>query len=75
LADWLCDRKNRRKIPYRFAAVGYTPVRNEDADSDGLWKLYGKRQVIYAKTELTWAERLAAARDLVKAAAATNAKR
>jgi hypothetical protein len=65
LADWLRERKNRRVIPYRFASVGYTPVRNDTAPEDGLWKVYGKRQVIYAKVDLTLRERLAAARELV----------
>ncbi len=81
LAEWLCERSNRRTIPYRFAAVGYTPVRNDTAPEDGLWKLYGKRQAIYAKVELSISDRLAAARDLVRkaaeeaAAAAAKARR
>ena len=34
--DYLKDRKNSRRIPHRFEACGYTPVRNPDAE-DGLW--------------------------------------
>ena len=42
--DYLKDRKNSRRIPHRFEACGYTPVRNPDAE-DGLWRLNGRRQV------------------------------
>jgi hypothetical protein len=73
LRSWLRDRKNRRTIPYRFAAVGYTPVRNDTAPEDGLWKVYGKRQAIYAKVDLTLRDRLAAARDLKNVADAEEA--
>jgi hypothetical protein len=40
-------------------------VRNDDADS-GLWKIHGKRQVIYAQAKLTPARRLKAARRLIQ---------
>ena len=62
-ADYLRDRKNSRRIPHRFEACGYTPVRNPDAD-DGLWRLNGRRQVIYARNTRSFADRLAAARRL-----------
>jgi hypothetical protein len=39
-------------------------VRNPDAD-DGLWKIHGKRQVIYAKAELSPRDQYAAAGRLV----------
>jgi hypothetical protein len=39
-------------------------VRNPDAD-DGLWKIHGKRQVIYAKAELSPRDQYAAASRLV----------
>jgi hypothetical protein len=48
-AEWLGDRRNSRVIPHRFEECGYVAVRNSDA-KDGLWKVNGKRQVIYAKT-------------------------
>lgn len=70
---WLKDRRNRRQLPYRFERCGYVPVRN-DAAKDGLWPItkvrkdddgpYGvemvetARQVIYAKAELSIAERI-----------------
>jgi Family of unknown function (DUF5906)/Primase C terminal 2 (PriCT-2) len=59
--EWLQDRKNRRTLPHRLEAAGYVPVRNDTAD-DGLWKLKGKRQVIYAKAELSLRDRIAAVR-------------
>jgi hypothetical protein len=54
-ADWLRDRKNARRVPHRMEACGYIAVRNPD-DSEGRWKISGKRHTIYAK-----ADRLAAA--------------
>jgi Bifunctional DNA primase/polymerase, N-terminal/Family of unknown function (DUF5906) len=67
LAAWIRDRKNRRIIPHRLEKVGYVPVRNDYAD-DGLWKVYGKRQAIYAKIALSPSERLRAAKALLAAA-------
>jgi hypothetical protein len=61
IRDWLADRKNRRIIPHRLEAVGYTAVRNDDV-KDGLWVVQGRREVIYAKTGLTSAEKRQAAR-------------
>jgi hypothetical protein len=63
LGTWIKDQKNRRMIPHRLERCGYVPVRNETA-KDGLWKLDGRRQVIYAKSELSFSERLKAANDL-----------
>lgn len=60
---WIKDRKNRRNIPHRLEKCGYVPVRNDDAD-DGLWKINDKRQVVYAKSDLSIAERFKAARNL-----------
>jgi hypothetical protein len=59
-ADWLSDRKNSRRIPHRFEGCGYVAVRNEHA-KDGLWKIAGKRQVIYAKASVPLRDRIAAA--------------
>jgi hypothetical protein len=58
--DWLLDRKNSRRIPHRLEDCGYVAVRNAAA-RDGLWKIDGKRQVIYAKAELAPRDRIAAA--------------
>ena len=61
--DWLSERRNRSSIPHRMERCGYTPFRN-DAVDDGLWKVGGKRQVIYAKGTLSGGERGKAARGL-----------
>jgi hypothetical protein len=63
-AEWLKDRRNRRAIPHRLERCDYAPVRNDDA-KDGLWKIKGARQVIYAKAELSIRDRHRAARLLV----------
>jgi hypothetical protein len=60
IADWLCDRKNRRAIPHRFEGAGYTAVRN-DVANDGLWVIGGRRQVIYAKKDLSLRDQINAA--------------
>lgn len=60
---WIKDRKNRRAIPHRLEKCGYCPVRNDLAD-DGLWKINGKRQVVYADSSLPLAAQLKAARAL-----------
>jgi hypothetical protein len=64
LRQWLEDRRNRRAMPHRMEKAGYVSIRNDDA-KDGLWKLSGRRQVIYARAELSTAEQLAAARTLI----------
>jgi Family of unknown function (DUF5906) len=61
--EWLRDRKNARQVPHRMGAAGYVPVRN-DCARDGLWKLGGRRQVVYARQNLSLRDRLAAAGDL-----------
>jgi hypothetical protein len=61
LGEWLQDRKNRRQIPHRFEQCGYAPVRNDAAPADGLWKIKGRRQAIYASTCLSRRDQLAAA--------------
>jgi hypothetical protein len=47
-------------IPHRLEQCGYVPVRNDGA-KDGLWKINGKRQTIYGRTELPTPERIRAA--------------
>ena len=60
--EWLRDRKNRRAIPHRFERCGYVPVRNNV--NDGLWIISGRRQVIYARSELSLADQIRAAKRL-----------
>ena len=45
--------------------AGYMRVRN-DATKDGLWVLEGKRQVVYAKRELSVRGRIIAAQNHLK---------
>ena len=61
--EWMQDRKNRRVIPHRLERCGYMRVRNDAAD-DGLWKINGARQVVYAKSSLSVRDRHIAASDL-----------
>lgn len=62
-ADWIKDHKNRRIIPHRLEESGYVPVRNPAAD-DGLWKINGKRQAVYAQKDMTPRDQLAAAMEM-----------
>jgi hypothetical protein len=57
--EWITDRKNRRQIPHRMEAAGYTPIRNPSA-KDGLWVINGVRQVVYGRRDLSESERQAA---------------
>jgi hypothetical protein len=61
--DWLTERKNRRAIPHRLETAGYVVVRNDSA-KDGLWKIRGRRQVVYAKSTLSIRDRMGAAGQL-----------
>jgi hypothetical protein len=64
-AEWLRDRRNRRQVPHRLETAGYVPIRN-DAASDGLWKVEGKRQAIYARNVLSVRDRIDAATRLCR---------
>jgi hypothetical protein len=62
--EWLLDRRHRRSIPHRMERCGYIAYRNPHAD-DGLWKINGRRQVLYLKASLTPQQRMQAAHDYV----------
>jgi hypothetical protein len=62
--EWLLDRRHRRSIPHRMERCGYIAFRNPNTD-DGLWRINGRRQVLYAKANLTSEQQLQAARDFV----------
>lgn len=62
---WLTDRKNSRQTSHRFVACGYVPVRSPHP-KDGLWRVSGARQVIYALVALTPAEQMVAAEEVAK---------
>jgi hypothetical protein len=59
-AEWLRDRKNSRLVPHRMEACGYVAVQNP-GETEGRWRINGKRQIIYAKAELTYRDRVRAA--------------
>jgi Family of unknown function (DUF5906) len=63
LANWLKDHKNRRIIGHRLHEAGYISVPNRDAESE-LWRVKGKRVVIYARRNLSFQEQVRAAREL-----------
>lgn len=58
--EWLRDKKNARQVPHRLEAAGYVAVRNAHA-KDGLWRVNGRRQVVYTRHGLSLRDRLAAA--------------
>lgn len=64
-AEFLTDRRNSRRIPHRMEQCGYVPVRN-DAASDGLFKIKGKRCVVYARNTLAPRDQIAAAEALLR---------
>lgn len=64
LKEFLTDRRNRRQIPHRLEAAGFMPIRNDTA-KDGLFKLDGRRQVIYVKRDLAPRDQHLAVRRLV----------
>jgi hypothetical protein len=52
--EWLTDRKMSRAISHRLQRCGYVTTLNRNAlESGGLWKIRGKRTMIYARVELT----------------------
>jgi hypothetical protein len=61
LQIWLGDRKNRRALPHRLESCGYSSVPNPDA-KDTLWKAFGSRQTVYAKSTMSVRDRIAAVR-------------
>lgn len=64
MRPWLMDRRNRKNIGRRLEDCDYTIIRNPDDRRDGQWRLFGKRQVVYARKDVPERERLAAAREL-----------
>jgi hypothetical protein len=66
-ALWLRDAKtNARRIPHRFEDCGYVVVRNPN-DTEGRWKISGRRHTIYGRAALTERDRLDAALKLAGA--------
>jgi hypothetical protein len=63
--EWLTDRRSHRVIPHRLEKCGYVHVRKQSA-KDGLWVINGARQAVYARSDLSAADRLKAASDLAR---------
>jgi hypothetical protein len=65
---WLSDRANRAAIPHRMEEAGYVKVLNPaQLASGGRWPIRGRgQQTIYARTDLSPAERRAAAERYVE---------
>lgn len=61
LADLLSNRKTRRSIPHKMERAGFEPVRNPDA-ADGLFKIDGRRRVVYAHKSVPLGQRIGEAR-------------
>lgn len=62
-AMWIRDHKNRRAVPHRMEECGYSTVRNKNA-KDGLWKINGRRQAVYAQGTMTPRDQIAEAENL-----------
>jgi hypothetical protein len=76
LWHWLGERKNRKAANHRLEKCGYRPVNNPNAEKgNGLWRVNGKRQVVYAKDTLPLGEQQAAAQALQHEAAEKEAER
>jgi hypothetical protein len=60
--EWLTDRRMSRAISHRLRRCGYVRAPNRDAlQSGGLWKIKGKRTMIYVRVEVPPEQRQAAA--------------
>jgi hypothetical protein len=61
LAEALVNPKHRRAIPHRLERCGYIQAPNPGS-KQGLWKINGKRQMVYVATHLSPDERALAVR-------------
>jgi hypothetical protein len=64
--EWLLDRRMRRTMPHRLAECHYIAVPNPTAESK-MWVINRKRQIIYAREDLTPGQRRDAAAALCRA--------
>ena len=69
--EWLTDLKMRRRVGKQLGDCGYVAIDNPDVHS-GLWTVGGRRQRIYARDDLSLADRLTAARKLAGAPSKTD---
>jgi hypothetical protein len=73
LESWLTDPRNARVIPHRMEAAAYVRVDNPNSQ-DGVWKVEGKRTVIYANKDLSHGEQTAAAHKLIETTKADKSR-
>ncbi len=64
-AQRLKDRKYIGLIPSWFDKAGYERIKNPSSEQ-GLWRVGGKKQMIYAKKDLSYRDQISAAEELVK---------
>jgi hypothetical protein len=72
LEEWLRDRRNRRIIPKHLGEAGYVYVHNP-GNKQGLWKVDGQRQAVYARGDLAVKDQIAAARAITEPEKDTDA--
>ena len=58
-SNWLRDPKNCKAVPHRLKECGYVVVGNPD-NKQGLWKIKGKKQKVYALKTLNVRDQLIA---------------
>jgi|HubBroStandDraft_2_1064218.scaffolds.fasta_scaffold3619473_1 hypothetical protein len=63
--------QKQARHPYRLEQCGYVPVRNTSAE-DGLFKVKGRRQVVYAKASLSIGDRLKAVDNMIERQASSR---
>jgi hypothetical protein len=61
--EWLHEPAKRKFSSYRLSDCQYVAISNPDA-KDELWKINGRRQIIYAQRNLTPEQRIRAAAEL-----------
>ncbi len=71
--DMLTDKRARKSLAHRLGRSGYTPVQN-DGETEGRWRIGGKRVVIYGRKDVPMVDRLDAANELVKAMFVSDAE-
>jgi hypothetical protein len=62
--EMLQDKRQAKALSHKLSRAGYQPVMN-DAETEGRWRVAGKRVVIYGRTDLPMRDRLEAAAKLV----------
>lgn len=61
LNEYLTKQGNERKVGYRFEECGYSVMRNPD-NKQGLWRVDGRRKMIFVRGVLSTRDRISAAR-------------